>query len=118
VAPAVVVVLSQEFTSKQYPMEELQLVLQWQQQGSAAKLLPVFHGITYEEVISIIKQYQQALEGSLEVQWAKDLSLLCDITGARSDQVRFRPKQHADRCKIIVQHHIILHTTMLELPST
>jgi hypothetical protein len=88
---AVVLVLSKEFISKPYPMQELQLLLHWRAHGSVAQLLPVYHGITYEEVGSTIAQYQETQEGTIEWQWAKDLSLLCNITGARTDQVRVHP---------------------------
>jgi hypothetical protein len=83
----VVVVLSKEFISKPYPMEELQLLLEWQRQGSPAVLLPVYHGIAYEGVINQAAEYQEAGKGTRQRQWAKDLSLLANITSFRADQV-------------------------------
>jgi hypothetical protein len=56
----VVVVLSKEFISKRYPMEELQLLLKWRRQGSKVQLLPVFLDITYKDLNNQLKLYKTA----------------------------------------------------------
>jgi hypothetical protein len=107
---AVVVVLSKEFISKPYPMEELHLLLHWQQLGSPAKVLPVFYDISYEQLGARAALYKRAAAGEMTLveglwakeQWAKDLKIptpsqLCQwvedlgklggITGFRENQV-------------------------------
>jgi hypothetical protein len=91
--PAVVLLLSKEFVSKPYPMEELQLLLGWKRQGSPAKLLPVFYNLTCKDLYTIIARYKaEAAQGSAfehvqKKQWVEDLEGLLGITGLRNDQV-------------------------------
>jgi hypothetical protein len=85
--PAVVLVLSKEFISKRYPMEELRLLLEWRRQGSPAVLLPVFHSVDCEEVGRRAAEYEAATSDPHKQQWAKDLKEVLGITGARADQV-------------------------------
>jgi hypothetical protein len=101
----VVVWLSNEFISKPYPMEELHLLLEWQRQGSPAKLLPVFYGLTYNVLKEKIDEYKVSAFGTQEQQrtqpwakdveelrqWLKDLEELLTITGHRKDQVLSTP---------------------------
>jgi hypothetical protein len=86
--PAVVLVLSEAFVSTPYPMEELQLLLEWRRQGSPTVLLPVFYGAECEEVGRRIVEYQAQTESRLKQQWAEDLREVSSITGARLNQVR------------------------------
>jgi hypothetical protein len=95
----VVVVLSKEFISKKYPMEELQLLLHWrdaaeknaqdaaqdtaQERGVvSAKLLPVFYDMSYEELGKQVAVYQKAAAGQMPQQelrkqiWAADVDKL------------------------------------------
>jgi hypothetical protein len=107
----VILILSKEFISKPYPMEELHMLLHWQRQGSPVKLLPVFYSISPEGITAQIDKYQAAagwggrlrnlwgnttgsqceqqwaadLQGLQ--QWVTDLEKLGGITGVRSDQV-------------------------------
>jgi hypothetical protein len=90
----VVLILSQEFISKKYPMEELQLLLEWRRaEGSKMKLLPVFYAINYETLGEKVKEYKSAAAGSSaeqllrRQQWVEDLQGLQGITGLRKDQV-------------------------------
>jgi hypothetical protein len=92
--PAVVLVLSKAFIGKRYPMEELQLLLEWRRQGSEAKLLPVFYDITWEVIDSSVKEYKRTASSEADShkaaqkrQWAQDLEELEGITGIRPDQV-------------------------------
>jgi hypothetical protein len=82
----VVLVLSKAFISKKYPMEELQLLLEWRRSGSPAVLLPVFHGVDCDEVGRKAAEYELATDQRKQ-QWAKDLKEVSRITGARPDQV-------------------------------
>ena len=89
VPPAVVIVLSKEFISKPYPMEELQMLLERRRQGSTAVLLPVFYDVTWEEVSQKAEQYTNAWwQRSTKQQWAADLGELAAISGIRLDQVQ------------------------------
>jgi hypothetical protein len=110
---AVVLILSKDFVRKQYPMEELQLLLEWRKQGSKATLLPVFLNLTWGQLNSTAKAYKAgnvemlkqnqppaaAVECSLKWDdeakdedqrrhWGGMLAELCRITGTRRDQVR------------------------------
>jgi hypothetical protein len=119
----VVVVLSKEFISKKYPMEELRLLLHWREaataQGSgSAKLLLLYH-MTYEELGAQAEVYRRAAAGEMAAelhreqwagnmeklgqwaedleklgQWAEDLEKLGGITGFRKDQVGRSPLHH------------------------
>jgi hypothetical protein len=109
-ACTVVLVLSKEFISKPYPMEELQLLLQWrevaQEAGtSSAKLLPVLYHMSCDELVAQAEVYSRAAAGKMleeELrtmspkwaghtdklgQWAEDLVHLGGIAGLRKDQV-------------------------------
>ena len=92
-SPAVVLLLSQEFISRRYPMEELQLLLEWRRQGSKAHLLPVYYSLTYDDLGTAIEKYGREARESSEAeqlpktQWVKDLERLQGITGIRMDQV-------------------------------
>jgi hypothetical protein len=88
----VVVVLSEAFVSKPYPMEELELLLRWQEAGSKAVLLPVLYDLRYEELVAKVGRYRAAADGAPEEQqlrqrWADSLDRLQHITGMRKDQV-------------------------------
>jgi hypothetical protein len=93
---AVVLILSKEFVSKKYPMEELQLLMAWQKEGSPARLLPVLYHITFEELNEKVEEYKAALlsgggvEGDEQCrleQWVQDLTDLQRHTAFRKDQV-------------------------------
>jgi hypothetical protein len=77
-ACAVVVVLSEAFIGKPYPMEELHLLLEWRSKGSAVRLLPVFYDITWEDFHSKVQEYG-ASSSEAERQRSKDLSELGSI---------------------------------------
>jgi hypothetical protein len=100
---SVVLMLSEEFISKKYPMEELQLLLEWRwqdkaglklrKQGTRAELVPVFYDLTYQDLSQTIAEHnRKAAQGTEEDQqrmrqWVKDLKKLQGITGLRQDQV-------------------------------
>jgi hypothetical protein len=91
--PPVVVVLSEAFVSKPYPMEELELQLRWKEAGSKAVLLPVLFDLTYEQLQEKVGQYRRAAGETRERQqllrqWAAILGKLEHITALRKDQVR------------------------------
>jgi hypothetical protein len=96
---AAVVVLSEDFMEKDWPMEELQLVLERHgNMPEKARIVPVFHGS-----LSTSRVLEKAEEHTLKAgklkaqgreqqaaqlqQWAADLRVLAGITGVRSDQV-------------------------------
>jgi hypothetical protein len=91
--PAVVLLLSKELISKEYPMEELHLLLEWQRQHSPAKLLPVFYDLTWQDVYDKATDYKAAATKGSEAEqlrtkhWVDDLEGLLRITGIRKDQV-------------------------------
>jgi hypothetical protein len=92
---AVVLLLSKAFISKKYPMEELHLLLEWQRQGSPAKLLPVFYDVTHKDLCAKILELKAAAwitaeERLLRKQWVDDLEGLLGITGIQKDQVGCR----------------------------
>ena len=88
---AVVLLLCEDFVSTQYPMEELHLLLEWRRKGSPAKLLPIFHNITFPALKTKAAKYRAAVgtaEGHRHVeQWARDLAELTGSVGFRRDQV-------------------------------
>jgi hypothetical protein len=91
VVAAVVLIISQEFVSKRYPMEELRLLLAWRGQGSKGVLLPVLYDLTYQDLLNMIAEYNKEAaaassseEQALKRQWARDLGELAGIT---KDQV-------------------------------
>jgi hypothetical protein len=119
----VVVVLSKEYISTQYPMEELQLLLHWRKQGSKAKLLPVFFDLDYDglsktaghynDLIKLNKEQVEQLEQGksldglvetvksmlqgglvkLATQWKQDLEFLQTILPVMKDNGRERLEQ-------------------------
>jgi hypothetical protein len=89
-AVAVVVVLSSAFIRKKYPMEELQLLLEWQRRGSQAVLLPVFHQLNYQELSKTVERYQalpggDPKEGGQQQQWWWDLAGLLGLMTAMEE---------------------------------
>jgi hypothetical protein len=91
-----VLILSEDFISKKYPMEELQLLLARNRQG--VKLMPVFYDVLWENLSAKADRYKiEAGEAgtedpALKLQWYHDLQELKRITGFRPDQVRcFHP---------------------------
>jgi hypothetical protein len=89
-----VLLLSKDFIRKQYPMEELQLLLRWREQGSKAKLLPVFYDLSIEELLACVADYKKGASDDTtqqqqqrRQQWVTDLEELAGITGFRKEQV-------------------------------
>jgi hypothetical protein len=76
-ASAVVVVLSPEFKTKEYPMGEVRQILEQRRAKSKQQVCIVLHGITYEECS------QGVLDG-----YAVDMEQLLGIALLRSDQAR------------------------------
>jgi hypothetical protein len=129
-----VVVLSKEFISKRYPMEELQLLLHWQRQGSSAVLLPVLYDMSYEELGAQITLYKQAATGKVKplkdlwakqhwskdlptqqqlMQWVEDLGKVAGITGFQEKQVGywFLATHHSEGSLLMV--HTYVHCCVL-----
>jgi hypothetical protein len=81
-APAVVVVLSAEFISKKYPMEELRLMRLLRQQGAdsnnakAVRVLPVLYDITYEAFWKVVEYYKAAIDVIAGVKEEEELPAL------------------------------------------
>jgi hypothetical protein len=81
----VVVVLSTEFITKPYPMEELQLLMERHRQGSEAVLLPVFLTASYEDIGDKGRQYSEARkhlaaqQADQTFQWGDYLESLCAL---------------------------------------
>jgi hypothetical protein len=86
-----VLVLSEEFITTFYPMEELHLLMERQRQGSQAALLPVFYDVTWEQVHASVLKLKAKPDGApaqdLQPISAQELEDLAGITGMRPDQV-------------------------------
>jgi hypothetical protein len=121
-----VIVLSKEFISKKYPMEELRLLLKRRADSGVdrpnVRLMPAFYGVAWEDVDKKAKLYRNPTDEmvtntdpairALWPQWARDLDTLKRITGCRKDQVRIprvsynRPVQVDD----VHDYCVALHT--------
>jgi hypothetical protein len=82
-----VLIVSPEFISSRQPMQALHLLLQRQGRGSAAKLLPVLHGLSRRELTATLSEYRRKAYDALKQQWAADLDLLLPVPGVYADEV-------------------------------
>jgi hypothetical protein len=91
-----VFVLTREFVTGQYPMEELLWFLErWKAARSGVSLIPVFLGLTVEECEGLRELYRDSTtwgakkrpaESILEA-WAEAVRLLCSFNGVRPEAV-------------------------------
>lgn len=83
---AVVVVLSPEFSTSKYCLEEVRDVMQRSQQGSKQQICPLFFDIAVGDVTKL-----ESIPAE-HAEYQPDLKALCAITGMRDDQVSFITK--------------------------
>jgi hypothetical protein len=98
-----VFVLTREFVTSGFPMEELQWFLErWKADHSCVSLIPVFLGLTVEECVDIRELYQddetwqgkeRPAEGVLQA-WSEAIGLLCSFVGVRPKTVSDRRWQY------------------------
>jgi hypothetical protein len=75
-------VLSKEFVTKRYPMEELQKLLEHRRKGSDVRIVPVFYPLDYAGVSDVKEGYKTKLDSTskLQPQWLEDLETLLRAT--------------------------------------
>jgi hypothetical protein len=84
---AVVLVLSKEFFTGEWPTEEVELLLRWWRAGPTARLLPVCYNMTPQDMGACIAADQRAAGGMRVQQWEGGIEALSRITGFCKDKV-------------------------------